>query len=491
LSQSSNNDLLASLVDPDLFYNNAPVGYLSILEDGTIVRLNQTLLTWLGYKEEEILYNKNFTDLLSKGGCIHYEMFFRPMIKVNGTVKELNYEIIRKDGSSLPALISANAIYDEQGNLKAMTIAVTDITQRNLYEKELLKAKEIAESEKERFERLAETSPQMIWTVNAEGRLTYFNKKIKEYFNFKERSVETKTIFNHVHPLDKIKLLKKWLEANNEGSGFIIALRLLDRDSNYQWFKVNVINSKKDFNEFKWFGTCSSIDEHVKALKRKDDFINMASHELKTPVTILQSYLQLMELYPIPGEVREFVGKSISTLRKFQFLISSLLNVSVINSGKLTLNPSIFSLNNLLEFTIEQLRHTTSTHQLVTELDSQQIMVKADMERIGQVIMNLVSNAIKYSPNADSVLITLNLNKDNSKAQIRIRDYGVGIPGEDIDKIFERYYRVEGIKSQPGLGLGLYISQSILLSHGSKFLVESELGKGTSFCFALPVVQSN
>lgn len=491
MSPSSHHDLLASLVDPNFFYNNAPIGYLSILNDGTIVKLNQTLLSWLGYMEEEILYTKNFTHLLSKGGSIHYEMFFRPIIKVNGNVKELNYEIIRKDGSSFPALISANGIYDKESNLVAVTIGVTDITQRNLYEKELLKAKQIAESEKERFEHLAESSPKMIWTVNAGGRLTYFNKKIEEYFKLKGTQVETKTIFNYVHPVDKIKLLKKWLEATTEGNGISIAVRLLDKDSNYHWFEVNVINSKKGFNEFKWFGTCSSIDEHINAMKRKDDFINMASHELKTPVTILQSYLQLMELYPIPDKVREFVSKSISTLRNFQFLISSLLNVSVINSGKLTLNPSVFSLNNLLEFTIDQLKHTTSTHQLITEIEASQIMVNADMERIAQVIINLVSNAIKYSPDANSIVIKLNFNNGKSKAQICIRDFGVGIPGEDKDKIFERYYRVEGEKTKPGLGLGLYISQNILLSHGSRLTVESELGKGTSFCFSLPVVQSN
>jgi signal transduction histidine kinase len=118
-------------------------------------------------------------------------------------------------------------------------------------------------------------------------------------------------------------------------------------------------------------------------------------------------------------------------------------------------------------------------------------MVNADMERIAQVIINLVSNAIKYSPDANSIVIKLNFNNGKSKAQICIRDFGVGIPGEDKDKIFERYYRVEGEKTKPGLGLGLYISQNILLSHGSRLTVESELGKGTSFCFSLPVVQSN
>ena len=352
-----------------------------------------------------------------------------------------------------------------------------------------MKAKEIAKSEKERFEDLAESSPQMIWTVNYEGKLTYANQKILQYFNLPAKELKIKTIFRRVNPIDKIRLLRKWLDAGNDGKGFTILLRLLNDVPAYEWFEVNVIISQKTANDIKWFGTCSSINEHILAMKRKDDFINMASHELKTPVTVLQSYLQLMELYPIPDEVREFVTKSLSTLKNFQFLISSLLNVSVINSGELTLNLSVFSLNNLLQFTVEQLKHTTSTHQLITELEASQMIVKADTGRISQVIINLVSNAIKYSPGASSVIIQLIYNKVTSKAEIRIRDFGVGIPSEDINKIFERYYRVEVEKSKPGLGLGLYIAQNILLSHGSRLTVQSESGKGTTFCFSLPVIQ--
>ena len=108
MAQLPDQDLLASLVNTEHIYHNAPSGYLSILPDGTIIRLNRTLLNRLGYNEEEVLYHKKFPDLLSKGGRIHYEMFFRPMITINGNVKELNYEIIKKDGSSFSALLNGN-----------------------------------------------------------------------------------------------------------------------------------------------------------------------------------------------------------------------------------------------------------------------------------------------------------------------------------------------------------------------------------------------
>jgi PAS domain S-box-containing protein len=486
VAQLPDQDLLASLVDTEFIYQNSPSGYLSILPDGTIIRLNHTLLNWLGYGEAEILYQKKFVDILSKGGGIHYEMFFRPMITVNGNIRELNYEILRKDHSSFPALISGQGIYDKSGKLQAVTLAITDITQRNLYEKELLKAKEQAKSEKERFENLAEMSPEMIWTINGEGQLTYYNQETVKYFRVSKKALSTHEIFSRIYPSDKIKLLRKWLVDDYVHAHFTIVLRILNTSLTYEWFKVNVIVPEKYTNDIKWFGTCSSINEHIKAMKRKDDFINMASHELKTPVTVLQSYLQLMQLYPVPDPVKEFLDKSLYTLKKFQFLISSLLNVTVINTGELTLNLSVFSLNNLLEFTIDQLRHTTSTHQLILTMEEKQILVKADMERISQVVTNIVGNAIKYSPAASSVEIKLNYNTATCRAHIQIIDFGVGIAPADINKIFERYYRAEVEKSKPGLGLGLYISQNILLQHASRLTVESEIGKGTTFSFSLP-----
>gem|GEM_PF-1496630 len=490
MSQLPDPELLASLVDLELIYHHSPSGYLSLLPDGSIIRVNKTLLNWLGYDEKEILYHKKFDELLSRGGRIHYEMIFRPMITINGEVKELNYEITRKDGSSFPALVSGNGIYDKEMNLQAITLVITDITQRNLYEKELLKAKELAKTEKERFQYLAETSPEMIWTLNAAGKLSYANKRLIEYFKLPGKDLKIKDIFCRIHKANRIKLLRQWLDTNDSGKNYTTIIRLQNQQGNYEWFEMNVIVPDKDSNDIKWFGTCMNVDEHMNAISRKDDFINMASHELKTPVTVLQSYLQLMQSFELPDPVKDYVNKSLGTLRKFQFLISSLLNVSAINTRELALNLSVFPINQLLESVVEELRHTSSTHQLILKSEKEEIKVNADKERISQVIINLVRNAVKYSPGASSVIIQLVYHNETSKAEISIRDYGVGISSEEVKKIFDRYYRVELQKGKPGLGLGLYISQNILQSHGSRLTVESEAGKGSTFCFSLPVVRT-
>ena len=488
MRQLPDHDLLASLLDPELIYQHAPNGYLFTLPDGTIIGANRTLLGWLGYTEEELLHQKKLSDLLSKGGNIHYEMFFRPLITINGKINELNYQIIRKDGSAFPALLNGNGSYDNDGKLKAITLTITDISQRNLYEKELLKAKNEAKSEKERFEFLADASPEMIWTIDQDGQLTYANQRLLKFFDFKSKELTIKAIFQSLHPHSKIKLLRYWITNGRNGPGFATLIRLRNQEFLYEWFEVKAVFSHKETKAVKWFGTCISHDEHIKALIRKDDFINIASHELKTPVTIVQSYLELIEGSEVSDTVRSFVNKSLSSLKNLQLLISSLLNVTAINAGDMVLNLSVFSINQLLATVVEQLQFTTISHQLILEVQKEDVLVRADKERILRVIINLISNAIKYSPGADKVIIKCESSAD--EVILTVIDFGVGILEEDFDKIFQRYYRVELQKSHPGLGLGLYISQNILKAHGSKLTVKSEPGNGTTFSFTLSVAGS-
>jgi PAS domain S-box-containing protein len=487
LPQLPDNDLLVSLLDPELMYQNAPNGYLFTLPDGKIIGANKTLQEWLGYSEEELLHHKKLSDLLSKGGNIHYEMFFRPLITVNGKIRELNYEIIRKDGSSFPALLNGNGNYGKDGKLRAITLTITDISLRNLYEKELLKAKNDARSEKERFEFLAHASPEMIWTINEEGELSYANQRLLQFFDLKPKELTIKKVFQRLHPFSKIKLLRYWITNERNRQGFTELIRIKNDHLLYEWFEVKAVFSQKETKELKWFGTCISHDAHIKALSRKDDFINIASHELKTPVTVLQSYLQLMEMSDLSEPVRGFVNKSLSTVKNLQLLISSLLNVTAINSGEMDLKMSVFSLNELLATAVEQLQHTTVSHQLILKTEKQDWLVRADQERILRVIINLVSNAIKYSPGADKVIVESEFLPESREVCINVSDFGVGILEEDFHKIFQRYYRVEGQKNHPGLGLGLYITQNILKAHKSKLTVKSEPGKGTTFSFSLPV----
>lgn len=135
-----NKELLASLIDGEVLYHNAPCGYLSFLPNGNIIKVNRTLLLWLGYQEQEIV-GHHIHILFSKGGQIHFEMFFQPLIAVNQEVKELSYTILKKDGTPLSTLLSASVLKNNVGETLAINVVITDISYRKSYEDELLRAK--------------------------------------------------------------------------------------------------------------------------------------------------------------------------------------------------------------------------------------------------------------------------------------------------------------------------------------------------------------
>jgi len=165
-----------------------------------------------------------------------------------------------------------------------------------------------------------------------------------------------------------------------------------------------------------------------------------------------------------------------------------LLDVTKINSGKIQFNKTWFDFNQAVAETVADMQHTTQKHTLVTEF-SETGKIFSDKDRISQVITNLITNAIKYSPHADKIIIQTK--KDNDKISLCVRDFGIGIPPDKADKVFEQFYRVSGSKQHtfPGLGLGLYISSEIIKREGGTIWVNSVVGKGSDFYFSLPCQQ--
>jgi signal transduction histidine kinase len=184
--------------------------------------------------------------------------------------------------------------------------------------------------------------------------------------------------------------------------------------------------------------------------------------------------------------VRSSLGTIAKQVTKLTRLISELLDLSKIESGKLELHCAAFDLNELVEETVEDIRHATPRHAIIVE-NNFEGMVYGDKDRIGQVLMNLLNNAIKYSPDADNVKVYMEGDKDF--AVIRIKDYGIGIDKKEHKKIFERFYRVEGKTEQtyPGFGIGLFIVSEIIYRHKGTIQVKSEKGKGSEFTINIPL----
>jgi signal transduction histidine kinase len=228
--------------------------------------------------------------------------------------------------------------------------------------------------------------------------------------------------------------------------------------------------------------------EAQKAIKIRDDFISIASHELRTPVTSLKLYVAVLQkqLARLDDEnVAHSLTKMDAQLNKLTMLIRDLLNVSRIELGRLDFQEALFDLNEVVKETVEQIQPTTRKHCIRVEGQVSR-PVWGDKDRIGQVITNLLTNAIKYSPQADSIIVRLS--STDEAAVVSVQDFGIGIAQQHLQAIFERFYRVSdpNEKTFPGLGIGLYISHEIIKRHGGTLSVESEKGRGSVFSFTLP-----
>ena len=265
-------------------------------------------------------------------------------------------------------------------------------------------------------------------------------------------------------------------------------------DQTLHWIKSSAkARYDENLKAILFIGVTVDITEHKQLQQQKDDFLGIASHELKTPVTTIKAYSQLLEEMLLQkGDIKEatMVTKMGTQVNRLTNLIADLLDVTKINSGKLQLNNTRFNFNELIKDIIEDIQNTVPKVQIEKKF-SETGFVFADKERIVQVITNLITNAIKYSPGTNKIIVHSSL--ENKEVILCVEDFGVGISKDHQEKVFEQFYRVSGEMQHtfPGLGLGLYISSEIIKRIGGRIWVNSVEGAGATFCFALPALEHN
>jgi len=231
-----------------------------------------------------------------------------------------------------------------------------------------------------------------------------------------------------------------------------------------------------------------SADEMKEQLRSKDEFMSIASHELKTPVTTMRAALQILDrMHVADPKAGAFISKANKQMERMTVLVSDLLDVTSLQAGKMQFYMEDFSFAELLNDIVEQNRQTQSHHKISLESEGD-FTVNADRSRLEQVINNFLSNAIKYSPDSDQV--TLSIKAQNGTLRFSVKDSGIGIPDEKLPYVFDRFYRVQSsTKHFSGLGLGLYISAEIIKRHGGEIGVEQNDGDGSTFWFSIPVTE--
>ena len=237
----------------------------------------------------------------------------------------------------------------------------------------------------------------------------------------------------------------------------------------------------------------SDVTETYEEKRRKDEFISMASHELKTPVTSLKGFAQVLQRrLQTQGDAQglHYITRMDAQINKLTRLVGDLLDVSKMQAGKLSFDIEPFELDALVLETVENVQAATPTHEISIEGRTNGC-VQGDKDRLGQVFINLLTNAVKYSPKTEKVAV--HLTRDRREAIVSVQDFGIGIDAVHHQKIFERFYQVTDPeeKTFPGLGMGLYISSEIVERHYGRMWVESRKGEGSTFSVALPLVQED
>jgi signal transduction histidine kinase len=327
---------------------------------------------------------------------------------------------------------------------------------------------------------ILESIPQIAFTTDSEGRFEFVNEKWLRYAPSRQE-------FPITHP-DDADLPRIWARTVASGEALELEVRVRPVDSeDYRCHLLRVVPNREGDTITKWVGTFTDIEDQKQAVKKKDEFISIASHELKTPLTTIKAYAQLLDRgIEAEDPNKLYVDRALVQIRKLDNLIVDLLDLSKIESGKLKFNKKPFAFETTLNNAIEMICQTYPDYRII-RIGECDVELFGDEMRIEQVIINYLTNAVKYSPEHKEIDIETGLRPDG-RLFVEVRDHGIGIPKDHQANIFSKFYRVEEAANRfQGLGIGLYICAEIIRRHEGEYGVESEPGKGSAFYFSVPL----
>ena len=371
---------------------------------------------------------------------------------------------------------------EENGNM--ILLAIQDVSEQKNLEVQ-------TRENEERLQLLIHNASDIITVLDASGSITYESPAIEPVLGYKPEERVGKNIHTDsiVHPEDrltKINLLQKSVASPDEN--IMGEFRLQHKNGSYRTIDA-IFNNMLDNPKINGvIATYRDITERKILENHKDEFIAIVSHELKTPVTSLKAYLQILEENMPRTDDNQpslLVNKMNIQVDRLTTLIRDLLDYARIDSSRLHFREEEYEINELVKEITEEVQTTTKQHEIQTIL-TRPVILYGDRYRTGQVITNLLSNAIKYSPKANKIIIRTVVEKD--KVKVYVEDFGIGIDVPHQQKVFDRFYRGNDKPHHfPGLGLGLYIASEFIKRQGGEIGVTSEPDKGSTFFFTLPM----
>ncbi|QQL51007.1 PAS domain-containing sensor histidine kinase [Mucilaginibacter ginkgonis] len=470
------------------------------LPDNPIVYCNNAFLEISGYDRTDIIgHNCRF---LQKNDRDQPERELLRKAIENGESCVVDIRNYKKDGTLFYNNLFVSPVKDENGNVQFFIGVQNNVTQRvkaeiKLREQQALMEKRIVErtqhlkESKDYLNSIVQTVRESLIVLDPTFKILSVNDHFIKVFKVTRDDTIGKEMYELGNGQWNIPRLKELLETvlptNNPVEEFEV-----EHDFPRIGHKLMVLNAYRVELEGEYKDriliAIEDITDRREIERRKDDFLSIASHELKTPLTTIKGFIHLMKS-TVPaeadGKFKAALEKTDVYVERLNSLIAELLDVSRIQTGNIELHKEDFEFDKMVAETVDGLQTATKSHQITVDGATHSIY-NGDESHIIQVLNNLLSNAIKYSPGSDKVRV--HLSEVGNYIKVSVTDYGLGINHQDQKKIFDRFYRVGEIQQHyPGMGIGLYVCDQIIKNHGGSLWVESEPGKGSTFSFTLPV----
>jgi PAS domain S-box-containing protein len=382
-------------------------------------------------------------------------------------------------------------LFRKDQRIQAQAQALREADRR---ERELQLAEVRLLSEK-RYRSLVEMIPAAVWTAYPDGSVNYCNHRWHEFTGLRLDGARGRGWLGAVHPDDTERVAAEWSGAIARGETYASELRLLRADGSSRWHLCHIIPEMDHHHRGRvrgWLGMFADCEELKRAVEARDEFLSIASHELRTPLSTLLLNLDSLKRQLTHTNTDEKARRKLeSALRqtlRMEKLVNSLLDVARIAAGRLELELEESNLTEIVRQCVdrlgEQAMSAGSPIMLHSSRTSGDIVGRWDRMRLEQVMTNLLSNAIKYG---EGQPIEVSVEVEGEQAVVRVRDRGIGIAPEHMDRIFDRFERAVSSRNYSGLGMGLYITRQIIEAHGGAIAVESEVGRGSMFSVLLPM----
>lgn len=450
--------------------------------EGRVFSWNKGAERIFKYKKSEIL-GTVFVDKIVPEDKKEEVLHIKSLVKAGKRVAPYETARITKNKKRIYVSVTLSYIKNKYKKNIGLLVIARDITERRTIEKErnnLLKE----------LNQLISVAPVGIGFLDENLRFMRVNKKLTEMDGISIEGHLQKSLWE-VFPRDFATKIVENIESHYQKDTY--------------GFEINGIINKKSRQGAYWSIMCypvefsqgktgigmilQDITEQKLLEKRKDDFLSMASHELKTPVATIKAFTQILMYQKIDRikKRRDYLNRISNQVEKLTKTVNDLLDISRIRSGKLSILKEKFSFDSLVEDIVANYNDVKGISQKINIVGHTDKSVFADRDMLQHVVNNLLNNAIRYSPGAKA--IELFLDSDSYYIYFSVKDYGVGISHENQKRIFESFYRVieNDAIDYPGLGIGLYISQEIVKMHQGIISLKSELGKGSTFYVKLPI----